>query len=122
RARDRDTEQMKTGVTVRRARHLVSYWTDEGMVITNYATNSSVVGDALVAHILGHCAEWTSIPDLRARLTGIPQRSIDGLVAAMIKQRLLLRSDGRSAPRERALDTWSDWNPAAGFFHFSTKD
>jgi SagB-type dehydrogenase family enzyme len=113
---------MRTRVTVRRARHLVSYWTDEGMVITNYATNSSVVGDALVAHILGHCAEWTSIPDLRARLTGIPPRTIDGLVAEMINQRLLVRSDGRSDPRERALDTWRDWNPAAGFFHLSTKD
>jgi SagB-type dehydrogenase family enzyme len=113
---------MTARVRVRRARHLVSYWTDEGMVITNYATNSSVVGDALVAHILGHCAEWTSLRDLRVRLRGIPQRTIDDLVAEMINRRLLVRSDGGSDPRERALDTWRDWNPAAGFFHLSTKD
>src|SRR6185312_9874239 len=24
--------------------------------------------------------------------------------------------------RERAMEQWATWNPAAGFFHFSTKD
>jgi SagB-type dehydrogenase family enzyme len=113
---------MRGNVTVRRARHLASYWTGEGMVITNYATSSSVVADALVSHILCHCGDWTSVQQLRDRLKGIPRASVDGLVAAMLEQRLLVRSGDRPDPRERALDSWSDWNPAAGFFHFSTKN
>jgi len=113
---------VKQSVKVRRARHLASYWADEGMVITNYATSTSVVADALVTHVLGHCADWTTVGELRDRLTGIPQRTVDGLVASMLEQRLLVHSGESPDPRERALDTWGDWNPAAGFFHFSTKD
>jgi SagB-type dehydrogenase family enzyme len=40
----------------------------------------------------------------------------------MLERHLLVRSDDRPDPRERALDSWADWNPAAGFFHLSTKD
>jgi SagB-type dehydrogenase family enzyme len=113
---------MRGSIHVRRARHLASYWTDEGMVITNYATSSSVVADALVSHVLCHCGDWTSVQQLRDRLKGIPRASVDGLIASMLEQRLLVRSGDRPDPRERALDSWSDWNPAAGFFHFSTKN
>jgi SagB-type dehydrogenase family enzyme len=113
---------MKRSVQVRRARHLISYWTDEGMVIANYATSSSVIGDGLVSHVLGLCADWTSVQQIRVRLKGIAPRIVDGLVASMLEQHLLVRSDERPDPRERALDSWNGWNPAAGFFHFSTKN
>jgi len=107
---------------VRRARHLVSYWTDEGMVITNYATSTSVVADALVSHVLSLCGDWTSIRQLRDRLKGIAPRTVSGLVTSMVEQHLLVRSGDRPDRRERALDTWDHWTPAAGFFHFSTKN
>jgi SagB-type dehydrogenase family enzyme len=35
---------------------------------------------------------------------------------------LLLRSDNPPSAKDRAMGEWRDWNPAAGFFHFSTKD
>lgn len=113
---------MRGSVRVRRARHLISYWTDEGMVITNYAKRSSVIGDALVSHVLGECADWTTVQQLRDRLAGMTTQGTDELVASMLERHLLVRADDRPDPRERALDTWNDWNPAAGFFHFSTKD
>lgn len=107
---------------VRRSRHLVSYWTDEGIVITNYATGSSVVGDALVSHVLNLSGDWTNLRTLRERLEGVPARTVDELVQSMIDEHLLVRDGDRLDRRERALDTWNAWNPAAGFFHFSTKD
>lgn len=113
---------MTAATTVRRARHLVSYWIDEGLVITNYARRSSVVADALVPHVLTLCRDWTTIRSLRAQLTGMTPRAVDALAASMIEQHLLVRAGDRADPRERGLDTWDDWNPAAGFFHFSTKD
>ncbi len=107
---------------VRRSRHLVSYWTDEGIVITNYATASSVVADAFVSHVLNLCGDWTHIRQLRASFKGVSPRSVSTLVQSMVNAHLLVREDHPLDDRERALDTWSDWNPAAGFFHFSTKD
>jgi SagB-type dehydrogenase family enzyme len=35
---------------------------------------------------------------------------------------LLQRQGSRLPPGERELRAWSEWNPAAGFFHLSTKD
>ena len=113
---------MRGSDRVKRARHLVSYWMDERMVITNYAAGSSVVADALVSHVLAQCGDWTSVQALRDRLTGIPQATVDGVVRSMIEQALLLRSGDTVDPREEALNTWNDWNPAAGYFHFSTKN
>ena len=92
------------------------------MVIANYATGASVVADALVFHVLGMCTDWTAVQSVRQRLVGIARASVDKVVASMIEQRLLVRSTDKPDPRERALDAWQDWNPAAGFFHFSTKN
>src|SRR5436190_16261060 len=113
---------MTGSARVRRAPHLVCYWSDEGMVFTNYSTNSSVVGDALVSHVLSRCTDWTTVRCLRDQLRGMTPRAVDDLVAYLIEQRLLLRWRHRPDPRDRALDSWKNWNPAAGFFHFSTKD
>jgi len=113
---------MKPSLKVRRSRHLVSYWTDEGMVITNYATGAAVIADALVSHVLGHCAEWTTKRQLRERLPGISPAIVTQLIASMIDHQLLVTSMAGQEPREHALETWNGWNPAAGFFHFSTKD
>ncbi len=88
----RPCRQMRGSVRVKRARHLVSYWTDEGMVITSYATGSSVVADALVSHVLAQCGDWTSVQALRDRLTGIPRATVDDLVRAMIEQDVLATS------------------------------
>ncbi len=107
---------------VRRARHLVSYWSDEGMVITNYAMRSSVVADALVHHVLNLCNDWTSIKALGQQLQGVPPRAVGALAKSMLEQHLLVQAGDRAERRERLVDAWSDWNPEAGLFHFSTKD
>ena len=107
---------------VRRARHLVSYWSDEGIVITNYATRTSVVADALVPHVLSLCSDWITIKTLREQFKGASKRGVDALVKSMLEQHLLVQENDAAERRERLADSWADWNPAAGFFHLSTKD
>src|SRR5205823_159298 len=102
---------------VRRSRHLISYWTDQGNIVCNYATGESVLADSLVSHVLSLCTDWTSDADLRKQLARISRKEVDALVASMVKHSLLVRADRAADARERALDTWSHWNPAAGFFH-----
>jgi SagB-type dehydrogenase family enzyme len=107
---------------LRRSKHLISYWTDRGAVISNYATGQSVLADALVAYVLTLCGDWTSAANLRRRLTGVPKATIDPLLRSMVTHSLLVRDDAPEDRRERALERWGDWNPAAGFFHFTTKN
>ncbi len=109
-------------VSVRRSRHLVSYWAGGGLVLVNYATNSSCRANALVVHVLDLCDDWTAIPALVRQVTAMPPRAVRTLVQAMIGAGLLARSDAPEDPREKQLDSWGAWNPAAGFFHFSTKN
>jgi SagB-type dehydrogenase family enzyme len=109
-------------VRVRRSPHLVSYWRDNGIITRNYATGHAVVGDPLVSYVLTLCADWTSVTELCKRLPGVPRRTLAKLVGSMLAQRLLLRHGDVEDPRDTALETWRAWNPAAGFFHFSTKN
>ena len=113
---------MNQRTQVRRSPHLVAYWNDEGFIITNYATRASVMADALVSRVLDLAPDWISIRDLRVSLRGLGARAIDNLLTAMLDERLLLRRGARHRREERALSAWKDWNPAAGFFHFSTKN
>jgi SagB-type dehydrogenase family enzyme len=109
-------------VRFRRARHLVSYWTDEGIVTWNYAAGKAVVNDAIVTHTLTLCRDWTPAVELRQRLGPVVTGSVDSLLRSMVREKLLVRSDQPVDSRERAADTWGGWNPAAGFFHASTKN
>ncbi len=107
---------------LRRSRYLVSYWTDEGMVTVNYAAGTAVINDAIVTHALSLCSNWTPAAELRRRLAPVVGRGADRLVRSMIKRNLLDRSDRTDDPRESALETWGAWNPAASFFHLTTKN
>jgi len=104
-----------------RSRHLVSYWTDQGTVVCNYATGRSVVADPASIYVLGFCGEWRTIADVRRELKTIPRRSVDSLIREMLEHTLLV-ARGARASREDAMSSWLSWNPAAGFFHFSTKN
>jgi len=48
--------------------------------------------------------------------------SLRKAVSELAKYSLLQRSDRRQSATESALAAWQYWNPAAGFFHLSTKD
>ena len=113
---------MNGRVRVRRARHLVSYWQDGGIVTFNYATGGAAMGDALVTYLLSLCSSETTVANLRRQLGGMRPDEVDQLVGEMVRHGLLVRMDNCEDSRERALDSWGAWNPQAGFFHFSTRN
>jgi SagB-type dehydrogenase family enzyme len=100
----------------------VSYWGDGGIVTCNFAAGERVLGDALVTHVLTLCGDWTTVAELRRQLEGMRKQDTDKLLDQMLRHRLLVRVGDPEDPRERALDSWGAWNPAAGFFHFTTKN
>lgn len=113
---------MSRGVRYRRARHLVSWWTDEGIVTCNYALGTAVLNTPIVSQALMACTDWVAAADLRRRMRVAVGPGTTELIRLMIENGLLLRSDQPEDPRLAAADGWGRWNPAAGFFHQITKN
>jgi len=109
-------------VSCRRSPHLVCFWRDSQFVVQNYATGTLVAADALTCDVLNFFHDWRPV---RAFLAGRPAAARSGfrlLLNRLIDLALLERRGARRSERERAMDAWQAWNPAAGFFHTATKD
>jgi len=106
----------------RRSPHLVSYWTSNGLVLENFATCRSARGAPLLHEILGIFDRWRPIEALCQALPRAPRQSLARVVDALVRVTFLQRSDEPPQPAEAALTKWGGWNPAAAFFHCSTKD
>jgi SagB-type dehydrogenase family enzyme len=102
--------------SLRRARHLVSYWNEGVLVVHNYATGIRVEVEPEMPAVLHFFEDWRSPGEIRARF-GIDPARFAGLVDATLLERA---SCARASPAA-ALDAWAGWNPAAGFFHMSTR-
>jgi SagB-type dehydrogenase family enzyme len=102
--------------SIRRARHLVSYWHEGELVVHNYATGIRVAIEPELPTVLHFFEEWRSPAEIRARF-GITAARFGPLVEATLLERASRVAAGPAA----ALDAWEGWNPAAGFFHMSTR-
>jgi SagB-type dehydrogenase family enzyme len=105
----------------RRSPHLVSYWADGRLVFHNFATGSRAAGTALTIGLLDYFDTWRSAVSLLERST-LPGATLRAALKTLVNCSLLQESGGRPQPVERQMEQWATWNPAAGFFHFSTKD
>src|SRR5687768_3940835 len=103
----------------RRSPHLVGYWTSEGFVLQNFVSGRRVAAGPLAVELLGFCEDWTTRDQLAAQFPQHTAALLERAIRVLIRCTLLDRSD---QPVVRSLETWAPWNPAAGFFHFSTKD
>jgi SagB-type dehydrogenase family enzyme len=109
-------------VRYRRAPFLISYWRDNQLVFENFLTQRRVSASPLTSTILHFFGRERPLRALYAALTEYIPGSLRK-AAQMLAQHSLLQRQGRKRPRgERELQEWSGWNPAAGFFHLSTKD
>jgi SagB-type dehydrogenase family enzyme len=109
------------GAYFRRAPHLVLYWDERQLTFHNYATGDRIEAEPLACFILSFFHRWRRIERLYRHLNDYEPPSL--LRAAVQLTRLgLLERARRPVKRAGRLEPWSDWNPAAGFFHFSTKD
>ena len=105
----------------RRSPHIVSYWSHGQLVFHNFATGSRVAGTALTIGLLDYFDTWKPATPL-LKQSRLPGAALRRALATLVRASLLQQS-GRPLPSaETHMDEWADWNPAAGFFHFSTKD
>jgi SagB-type dehydrogenase family enzyme len=109
-------------VRYRRAPFLISYWRDNKLVFENYLTQRRVSASPLTSTILHFFDRERPLRVLCAALTEYTPASLRKAVQILVRHSLLQRQGGKRPRGERELRAWSEWNPAAGFFHLSTKD
>jgi SagB-type dehydrogenase family enzyme len=114
--------QLRKIVRFRRSPHLVCYWSRGTFVIQNYSSGLPVSGDPIACRILNFFDDWLPLEGLFESMSRFSQSSLRAGVAELVRHSLLERSDRPQTPTEQAMQTWEGWNPAAGFFHFSTKN
>lgn len=92
------------------------------MVFHNFATGAILAADPLAAQILSAFDKWKP-PEAAGRIFGdYEPASVRRAVQQLAHHTLLERSDRRRDAKSQAMESWRHWTPAAGFFHFSTKD
>ena len=109
-------------ILFRRAPCLVSYWDAGDLIFENYARGTRIHAAPVTAEILHALDAWRSLDALAGRLADYTPASLRQAVAVLERHALVQRSDRPVDARTRAMDGWAPWNPAAGFFHASTKD
>jgi SagB-type dehydrogenase family enzyme len=106
----------------RRSPHLVCYWRGADFVIENYATAVRVSAPPITSNVLAFFDDWRPIERFLSASPAATHGTIRTLLSRLIRHSLLQRFDRPRSPREQAMDAWQSWNPAAGFFHTTTKD
>lgn len=107
------------GVRYRRSPHLVGYWSGE-FTLYNYETRRANHATPLAVELLDFFDSGRTIAQAQRRFDRLPAGEVERAVRALERHRLLLRVERRDA--RAVLEGWTRWNPAAGFFHFATKD
>ena len=105
----------------RRSPHVVTFWQSGEHLIFNYATGVVVRGSSLAIEVLDGLGKWKTWASLSRNRSREEQRLLRRLVDLMVRRTFVTRSD---EPRDvdKKLSKWRTWNPAAGLFHFATKD
>jgi SagB-type dehydrogenase family enzyme len=106
----------------RRSPHLVSYWLGPALVFENYETRQRAAGDPFVSEVLNFCGSGKTFDELLERFPEQGPRSLRTGIRQLLKYSLLERRNKTSQAKDMKWTGWKSWNPAAGYFHFSTKD
>jgi SagB-type dehydrogenase family enzyme len=101
---------------------LVSYWDAETLIFENYATGTGATAAPITSEILNFFSDWRCAEDLFRHLPQYSPSSLRVAIRQLVRHSLLQRSDRKSNPIEQAMPSWTAWNPAAGFFHFTGRD
>lgn len=106
----------------RRSQHLVCYWQGGGLIFENYATRARISAAPVTCEILTFFRRWRRRGEFFAHFANYSSTSLRDALVQLTRHSMLQRTGRRESPAEKAMAAWKDWNPAAGFFHFSTKD
>lgn len=92
------------------------------MVFENFASGTKISADPLTCQVLSFFDRWRSEDALFRVMKGYTAASLREALLALVQHSFLQRSGREENPIERVMQTWESWNPAAGYFHFSTRD
>jgi SagB-type dehydrogenase family enzyme len=105
----------------RRAPFVISYWHDGAFVVENFLAQRRVSCDPFAATVLHFFERERRVSDLFSAFPEYSPTSLRRATRELVSSSLLQRA-GRISPAEKSLLGWRNWNPAAAYFHFSTKD
>ncbi|MBV8514156.1 MAG: SagB family peptide dehydrogenase [Acidobacteria bacterium] len=117
----------RTSKTIPYSRYLRSpfviiYWRDGCLVFENFLTRRQITAQPLTASLLDFFDQWRTVEDLCARMPQYAPASLKRAVKQLARHSLLQRKGEPLPAGHAALAAWSEWNPAAGFFHLSTRN
>ena len=106
----------------RRSPTVVFYWSAARLIAHDYAARTEVLARPIICEILDYFDRWRSSDDLIVDKPRLDHHELQDVLALLVKHSLLQRNDRAPSKDQLAMETWAEWNPAAGFFHNSTKD
>jgi SagB-type dehydrogenase family enzyme len=106
----------------RRSPFLVSYWLGPALVFENYATQKQSAGPVFVSEVLDFCGRGRTFGELLKRFPEQGERALRAAIRKLLKYSLLEVCGKETKAADQAWSDWRSWNPAAGYFHFSTKN
>jgi SagB-type dehydrogenase family enzyme len=114
----------KAGATpvYRRSPFLVSYWLGKLLVFENFATGHLITADPLTCAVLDFFQDGRTLGEFLGRFKEYDSSSLRRSVALLAKHSMLEPVEKKRDAATEIHQAWGQWNPAAGFFHFSTKD
>jgi len=115
----------RQGAFIRRAPFLISYWQGKQLYFENYLTRKKIAASIETAALLDFFFSWKHEEAMLRRWPEYTVSSLRHAVNRLVQETFLQRSAVRNPPpdsQERLLRNWKAWNPAAGYFHLSTKD
>ncbi len=106
----------------RRSPFVVSYWQDGRLVFENFATCMRASAAPIACEVLNFFDRWRPAQALFLHLNEYDPSALRKAIDDLVSHSFLNRSDRKEGRIERLLSSWKDWNPAAGFLHFSTQN
>ena len=101
---------------------MILYWHENKLVFENFVLQTRITAEPLTCSILHYCGQWRTFAEICEVLSEYSEASVAESLKLLFENRLLERSDKKPDSHVKALGSWKSWNPAAGYFHFSTKD
>src|ERR1700675_4326187 len=121
----RSAQSQRRCVFLRRSAFLISYWHGEQLYFENYLTRKKIAASIETASLLDFFSNWKREDAMLRRWPEYSPKSLRNAVNRLVEETFLQRSAVRNpvkSSRENSLQNWKAWNPAASYFHLSTKD
>jgi SagB-type dehydrogenase family enzyme len=124
-SKTRSVQGQGRGAFLRRSAFLISYWHGKQLYFENYLTYKKIAVSIETAWLLDFFSGWKREDAMLRRWPEYSPKSLRDAVNRLVEETFLQRSAVRNpvkGSRENSLQNWKAWNPAASYFHLSTKD